>query len=588
MLATGRSALALAAIAGEVDAVRAHVDAGHGVGERDDDGWTALMHAAYRNHAGVVSVLLQAGASLEPTASNGADALMAASRSGAADAVASLLAAGADPARITPAGASALSFAAGRGRTAVLTALVEAGADVDHRDRKQRTPLILAATRGHAEAVDVLLRLGADVDAVEHVGYRALHLAGYKNHPAVVRRLLAAGADPASTSDDGWTALMIAASNCSVAVGAPLLDAGCPLDHTDTDGHSALYLAAAAGCEAMVRLLLARGADTDPGDRGETALHAAAQTGDLRVAAQLLHAGLSPMDADEQGRTPYSVAKRSSRWVAELMKTGDDKVIEALARDVAPPVLETWWPAVEEDGGGCVIRPGWIDIAGPDGNRTVTYEAFLAGAEQDRLRKAIGDAALPLVVEAVQNADANPRLHVERRMDTVLADAWQAIPIDDSLVKLAISPDDVATRRYLNDDEGITRVDLPGGREVRVQQLSAIFPTDRGHDRRVPLDDYHGGAVAFGNHVCLRVGAHILILDADGDEAYNSHRHKETYALGTRCCVRDVMRCGDRLLVEYDNYAFMEPSRFTRAVGRRGYVQIDPELGPIARYPLFA
>ncbi len=583
----GRSLLLQAVIGGDVAAVRAQLECGGSVADRDDDGWTALMHAAYRNNVAAASVLIDAGAQVEAEAHNGVTALMAAARAGAIECITALLDAGVDIARTSGNGSSALGYAAARGRMSAASALAAAGAAVDQRYHKQRTPLILAATHGHPNTVGRLIELGADVEAVEQSDYRPLHLAAYQGHVDVITRLIAAGADVAAAGDERWTPVMLAASNGHPKAIKALAAAGAPLDAVDDSGHTAVYLAAAAGYEFAVRELLTLGARTDPSAANETPMHGAAASGNLKVVALLLKAGVPTDDENEDGRTPLMIAKRANRWVADLIANGSAKEIDALARYVPDEALETWWPGALELNAGCVIRPGWLDITGPEDNIIVSHEDFLAGAENDYVRSIVGSEAFFTLLVAVQNSDANPRLHVERRMDQELARAWAAIPVDAELSRLAQHAEVHATRQYLNDPEGITRVDFPSGRSVRIETLAAFFPLPGGKELTVELDGYHTGALAFGEYTCMSAGEHILILNADGDETYSSHRHRDTYALGTRCCIREILRSGKRLLVEYDNYALMEPSRYTRVVGRRGFIELHPERGPIARYPVF-
>ena len=82
---------------GDIDGLKAALDAGADVNTRDGRGWTALMHAANQGYTLMVEPLLDAGANPDVRAADGATALFMAARRGDSEIVAALLKAGADP-----------------------------------------------------------------------------------------------------------------------------------------------------------------------------------------------------------------------------------------------------------------------------------------------------------------------------------------------------------------------------------------------------------------------------------------------------------------------------------------------------------
>ena len=93
------------------------------IGVRDDDGWTALMHAVRGGHDKTVDVLLEHGANVHSENNNGG---------------------------------TALHLAAEYDRSEIAAALLRAGADYEARDARGRTPFYRAFDNKNADMIDVL------------------------------------------------------------------------------------------------------------------------------------------------------------------------------------------------------------------------------------------------------------------------------------------------------------------------------------------------------------------------------------------------------------------------------------------------
>lgn len=187
-----------------IDAVRAALAADGDVNERDESGWTPLMHATLECRAQIVKLLLD----------NGADARLRANTT-----------------RTTPFmdhGQSALTIAAGcfiarrraelapgRGmppayieseRTApqtIVRALIGHGADVNATDADGKTPLMMAAMQGWTAVVMDLLTRRAAVNARDHEGRLAIDYADPGDHE-IIKLLQKAGSE-APTGRSGRT-----------------------------------------------------------------------------------------------------------------------------------------------------------------------------------------------------------------------------------------------------------------------------------------------------------------------------------------------------------------------------------------------
>jgi len=125
---------------GNVDSVRALIEAGADVNAKDVRGATALHQAAYGNNAAVAALLIEAGADVNAKNVRGATALHQAAYGNNVAVAAVLIEAGADVNAVATLGASRTRELAIRGW--------------------RGTPLELAAVRGHAE-VEKLLREAA-------------------------------------------------------------------------------------------------------------------------------------------------------------------------------------------------------------------------------------------------------------------------------------------------------------------------------------------------------------------------------------------------------------------------------------------
>ncbi|MFC7303982.1 ankyrin repeat domain-containing protein [Streptomyces monticola] len=173
-------ALLGAAARGDAAAVRAALDAGAGIGARDERGRTALLIAAADDHV---------------------------------DAAGVLVAAGADPNAQDERNDSAWLVTGVTGSVAMMRTLLPAGPDLTVRNRFGGIALIPAAERGHVAYVRALLHeTDIDVDHVNDLGWTALLEAvilgdGGPAHEEIIELLITAGASPALPDGDGVTAL---------------------------------------------------------------------------------------------------------------------------------------------------------------------------------------------------------------------------------------------------------------------------------------------------------------------------------------------------------------------------------------------
>jgi hypothetical protein len=155
---------------------------------------------------------------------------------------------------------------------------------------------------------------------------RQLFAASKSGDVAKATKALAGGADPNARNSNGWSAVAEAALWLRASVLAALLDAGGdPNDPHPSLSYTPLFRATfTAGCVETVRILLAKGAAPSLAmEYGWTALHNAAEQGDVEAFEVLLAAGADP------------TAPGGTKGVPPIASAKDKAVRTALAKLVA-------------------------------------------------------------------------------------------------------------------------------------------------------------------------------------------------------------------------------------------------------------
>ncbi|KAM3935712.1 uncharacterized protein RB166_002855 [Leptodactylus fuscus] len=379
---SGRTLLAAAAHAGNLDAVKLMLSRGANLEATDEDGQTPLGLAAHQGHLLVVELLLEHGARHDHSDSRGWTPLRAAAWGGHTEVVDSLLAFGAQPDTSGPDGRTALRAAAWGGHEGPIKALIRAGAEVDHVDVEGRTPLMAAAYMGHCTVAGILLESGANVNKCDVDGRSALAVACLcvptgQRHPQLVSVLLEHGADPELQDNEGLTPLLVAAYEGQEEVAELLLEAGANPDRSGKDQMTPLLAAASGGHAETVRVLLLWGASTDVTDKeGRSALllAAAAARGEEAVRV-LLNRGLNENHQDHLGWTAlHWAACEGRRSICRTLVDGGAKVGLRDQEGYTPLLL-----AAEEGHTGCVellINRGFpVNQRGRDGMTALCFAA---------------------------------------------------------------------------------------------------------------------------------------------------------------------------------------------------------------------
>lgn len=197
-----------------------------------------------------------------------------------------------------------------------VNAFLNGGFDPNVRSESDgRTALISAAARGHLDMVNALLRGRADVNIKDNVGYTAFFHAIEARYDDVADALLSQPQlDLNARGKNGVTAVMIYVWRDRKDAVEKLLARGADVTLTDNDGDTALHGAAEIGNVEIVRMLLAKGVNANAKNRvGGTPLMWAAVYGQEEVVRELLKHGADPSLKDEDGVTALQWAVKNNR-----------------------------------------------------------------------------------------------------------------------------------------------------------------------------------------------------------------------------------------------------------------------------------
>ena len=157
---------------------------------RNEQGWTALMLAAFNGHDAIETLLIQQGADVFSSDSGGNTALHWAAFSGHVECAKQLLIHHADVNSRSAFGWTPLLQATARRHLEVLLLLINHGANLNIAARDGETPLHKAAAAGYIEIMRPLLAQQANTTMKNLAGETAMQLAMNHHQNAAVRLLL--------------------------------------------------------------------------------------------------------------------------------------------------------------------------------------------------------------------------------------------------------------------------------------------------------------------------------------------------------------------------------------------------------------
>ena len=178
----------------------------------------SLIEAVKDNHIVTVKALLDAGADVNDRDTFGESLLHLAAVRGYKEMSSMLIAGGADVDARDDRGLTPLHAAAWGGHREILMLLLDKNVGINVRSTDGLTPLHMAALAGHKETIQYLILKGADINARSADGMTPLHAAAFKGHQQAVELLVAGGADVGAKNADGVTPLQMASAEGYPAV----------------------------------------------------------------------------------------------------------------------------------------------------------------------------------------------------------------------------------------------------------------------------------------------------------------------------------------------------------------------------------
>lgn len=322
-----------AILANDEAACRRYLRRASATHKTDGPGNTPLHLAARFNRIPLCMLLLEHGADATATDTRDRTAGDCARTAGHTDCMQQLAIEALQQRGITTPYTDALHEALAAGDTDLLRLLIDAGADL-HKPDKNGWYVLHAAVRHNKPAcIPYLLQRGADPQATLATGYTALHLAVAMGHAPCVKALSEGGANVNARLRSGCTALHLAVRLGRHDCLQYLLAAGADVNMRNERGDTPLLELARWNWSSpdSAAALIQAGADLHATNlMGETAIHAAAISGNKACLAFFISAGCNAKSATHAGKTPRQLAKTNGHKDCEdLLKDAETDSLSA-------------------------------------------------------------------------------------------------------------------------------------------------------------------------------------------------------------------------------------------------------------------
>lgn len=193
-------------------------------------------------------------------------------------------------------------------RSAQMVQMIIEGFDVDFHELGKTPPLIFAIKYNKKEITETLLLYGANVNIQDRDGNTPLHFAVKFNHTELIKALLLYGADANLSNNEGTSALEIAA-----AEEKELLNSIDSL--VDTAAHNIFETARLGDLNRLVHSVQKPGQLFKRNSEGQTLLHLAVLSNNIKAVIYLLNKRLDIDAEDNDSLTPLIVAMSHPRYL---------------------------------------------------------------------------------------------------------------------------------------------------------------------------------------------------------------------------------------------------------------------------------
>ena len=311
---------------GDCDIVSWLIEQGVDVNYCDRDGFTAVHYAAQKGKVAALKLLKESGANIHVQNKDGCSAIMSVSAgTGDCDTLRWLIREGIDVNHCHKDGHTALHIAAEEGKLDVLRLLTAGGANL-HALIENDTNVIMSALQGtgDCDCLRWLIEQGIDVNQCNKKGMTAIHHAAEKGNLDVLKLLkINRGNIHAETKNGGNSIMSVLRGTGDYDTLRWLINEKVDMNHCNKKGLTAVHYAAQKGNLIVLKLLKESGANIHAQrENGGTCIMSASKgTGNCETVKWLIEQDIDVNHCDEEGFTAvHNAAQKGNLHILKLLK----------------------------------------------------------------------------------------------------------------------------------------------------------------------------------------------------------------------------------------------------------------------------